>query len=109
MSRLTEEQVIEILTLRNQGLSYSKIASRYGFLSQSIGEICRGETWAHVKRPEVTFTDCVRLLNDAKVIEILERLKKGERQTHLAIEFGVSPSTVHSIVRGQSWKHIPRP
>lgn len=109
MSRLTEEQVIDILSLRNQGLSYSKIANRYGFLSQSIGEICRGETWSHIPRPQMTFTDAVRKLTEPRVIEILSRLKHGERQASLAREFGVDPGTIQSIVAGKSWKHIPRP
>lgn len=108
-SRLTETQVLEILDLRNRGYSYQEIANHYGLLSQSIGEICRGETWAHIARPAVTFTDAVRILNDSKVTEILQRLKQGERQSALAREFGVNPGTIHSIVAGKSWCHIPRP
>ena len=108
-ARLTDELVIKIIELRNHGMSYRAISDRFGFFPQSIGEICRGETWKHVQRPKVEFTDAVRILNNAKVTEILYRLKQGERQSALAREFGVDPGTIQSIVAGKSWKHIPRP
>lgn len=108
-ARITEEQVVEILNLRNQGLSYRKIAERFDFFPQSIGEICRGETWKHVQRPEITFTDAVRKLTEPQVTEIINRLANGESQAKLAIEFGVSRSNIHHIAAGDSWNHLPRP
>lgn len=108
-AKLTEQQVIQIFDLRNQGFSYQEIASSFGVFPQHIGEICRGEVWTHIARPKITFTDAVRLLDDTKVIEILCRLKHGEKQSSIAREFGVHKGTIQSVVAGKSWKHIPRP
>jgi uncharacterized protein (DUF433 family) len=108
-AKLTEDQVVEILNLRNQGLSYAKIAERYAVIPQYIGEICRGETWTHISRPVVSFTDALRKLTRPQVVEILQRLKLGERQAALAREFGVDPATIQSIVAYKSWRDVPRP
>lgn len=108
-AKLTEDQVVEILNLRNQGLSYAKIAEGYDVIPQYIGELCRGEGWNHIDRPAITFTDAVRILTEPDVIVILRRLKAGETQSALGREYGVHKGTINSIVRGMSWKHIPRP
>lgn len=45
-------------------------------------------------------------LNEAQVVEIIDRLANGERGRHLAAEFGVSESIVSEIKHGLRWRHV---
>lgn len=50
-AKLTESDVIDILAMRSEGLSYADISDRYDAVSKStISAICLGKTWNHVKR-----------------------------------------------------------
>lgn len=46
-------------------------------------------------------------LDDAKVLDIRRRHGAGERPSHLAHEYGVSPSAVNLAVKGRTWRHLP--
>lgn len=46
------------------------------------------------------------LLDEKKVIEIRERYANGETKKVLAQEFNVDKTTIHSVVKRYSWKHI---
>lgn len=39
-------------------------------------------------------------------ITIISRVRRGELQKDLAAEFGVSPSTISSLVNGVQWSHV---
>jgi F0F1-type ATP synthase delta subunit len=43
-------------------------------------------------------------LSNKQVNEIRERLRNGEVQRRLAIEYGVSPATISSIYKNKRWK-----
>lgn len=58
------------------------------------GRQARGESQGHA------------LLTEAEVCAIRERYRSGERQTALALEYGVHQTTVSDIVRRKSWQHI---
>jgi hypothetical protein len=45
-------------------------------------------------------------LTEVQAAEIIRRLLGGERQTHLAREYGVSVSLVHLIAKRQRWAHL---
>lgn len=47
-AKLTELQVVEIRTLRQQGASHRKLAKRYGVAENTIARIIAGRTWSHV-------------------------------------------------------------
>ena len=46
------------------------------------------------------------ILNDDLVTEIRERVSKGETQTKIASELGVSTYTVNKVVLRKTWKHL---
>jgi hypothetical protein len=48
----------------------------------------------------------LHVLKKDQVIEIKHRLKAGEKQTHLAKEFGVHWQTVHLISKNRIWKEV---
>jgi len=49
------------------------------------------------------------LLNEAKVVEIKQRLASKEPATKIARSFGVHVSTVNNIKYGKNWAHIKAP
>ena len=60
---------------------------------------------------EATPSDQVRnrdyaVLTVTQVSLIKARLVRGERQRHLAKEFGVSPTVVHAIAKGRNWANV---
>lgn len=67
---------------------------RHGFRLHP-GSAARGEDAGRAK------------LTEANVLEIRRRYRTGESQSALAREFGLSSRNVCSIVRGESWKHLP--
>ena len=48
------------------------------------------------------------VLTDESVRDILKRLGKGSSQSELAREYGVSHTTINSVKRNTSWRHIDR-
>jgi len=48
-------------------------------------------------------------LNASQVIQIRQRVQMGEQQKDLALEFGVTKSTVSLIVLGKKWRHLLTP
>ncbi len=47
-SRLTEEQVIEMRRLRSEGMSFPKLAKKYGVGVNAVQRACYGITWKHL-------------------------------------------------------------
>lgn len=47
-------------------------------------------------------------LNESNVVEILSRLRRGEKQSCIAKDFGVDDSQVSNINRGKAWPHVSR-
>lgn len=48
------------------------------------------------------------ILNNEKVISILEMKKEGVSGLKIAKYFEVNPATIYAILNGKSWKHIDR-
>lgn len=63
------------------------------------------------KRRHGTHTEGARCgaskLTEGQVRQIRMRATNGEKQKHLAREFGISTATMSSLVNGKHWKHIP--
>lgn len=69
----------------------------------------RGDAhWSH-QRPEFLARGerhASAKLDGARVLEIRARSAAGESLYQLARSYGVTPQSIHAIVRRQSWKHI---
>lgn len=46
------------------------------------------------------------VFNEQQVVEIRRRVSAGERQTVLSKEFGVTPATLNSVVKGRSFAYL---
>lgn len=53
-AKLTESQALEILSLKNSGLSSRVVAAKYNLYPTAICKIWRGDTWRHLHNQEVT-------------------------------------------------------
>jgi endogenous inhibitor of DNA gyrase (YacG/DUF329 family) len=126
LAKLTDADVSEMMNLYATGSWTAKdLAKRYGVAKSSILRILKGETWAHIERPNA---DVVRQqaeanklirargedaglakLTNAQIREIYDRFSAGGiNQTRLAEEYGVCRSTVGKILRGSLWQHVDR-
>lgn len=48
-------------------------------------------------------------ITEPQAVEIIEALARGESPRTIAPRFGVSRGSVYAILRGENWKHLPRP
>ena len=46
-------------------------------------------------------------LNEKKVLKIRELHKKGWKAVRIAEKFKVIPQTIHNVLDGVSWRHVP--
>jgi NUMOD4 motif/HNH endonuclease len=130
--KVTEEQVVEIRRLAaidRSPAAIAALANRFGMKPDGVRSIVYRKVWRHLpspplsaraKSPEKTKVPSrwnaflharnnVKL-NDSQVIEI-RRLgaldHSGQALMRLAEKFGVLPGTIHAIIFGRCWKHLP--
>lgn len=120
---LTTEQVLEILPLRNSGLSAYEVAKQYKISPCAIRKIWDGQTWKHLqpgrkkkvktgKRyvnnyPSLKGADSPRAkLTEAKVLTIWNLKSSGRTAVSVAKEFDTGPHNVSMIWRQVRWKHL---
>ena len=111
-SKLTNDQVLEIVKLYNQGNSSKDIGNLFGIDRHHVLVIIRGEAWSHItgiKTPPLNLKSTAQSkLTEAQANEIIKRVKQGEMQKDLAVEFCISRPSVCSLVKGDTWKHLKR-
>ncbi len=49
MSKLSEQDVLDVRRLYRAGMSHRQLAAQFRLSSSTIGELLRGENWAHVR------------------------------------------------------------
>lgn len=50
-SKLSNEKVIELILLRNNGFSYQRLADQFGVSKKTVIEVVKGRAWSHVSLP----------------------------------------------------------
>ena len=71
-----------------------------GSQKENIQDYCRKNRIAHGERHGM-----VRLTKK-DVLEILQRIKTGEKQVSIAKSYGVHPVTINDIVNKRTWKRL---
>jgi transcriptional regulator with XRE-family HTH domain len=99
--RITENQVACILKKHAMGISQKRIAEDLGISYNAVNEICTGKT--HANKGKRRATKGGAKLTSSQTQEIRDRFSRGERQIDLAAEYGVSRSTISTIVLHESW------
>ena len=59
-SKITESDVLKIILLRNQGLTYKAIGNLFNIEQSSVRRIVSGKTWKHVNRSQIEKLNDIR-------------------------------------------------
>lgn len=89
-----------------------RAGAKHHFFGTKFSEAhCRKISVALTGKPSPTRGEAVstNVLSEAQVVEIIARHWNGATQRPLGLEYGVEWTTIGRIVRGENWKHIPRP
>lgn len=93
------------------GERHTDIARRFGVSAQTVGAIKSGKRWASAIDETLRFrmssapAEPVSLDADSAK-HVMEALEAGRSGRSIAEEFGISPSMVSAIKRGQAWSAL---
>lgn len=113
-SVLSPDQVLEICSLYESGLSATKIADRFSVAPNSVVLILKGRTWKSVDRPAVSIRNpqspgegnpaSKLTADDVREIRRLEQI--GRKHKQIASLFGVTAGCISSVARRRTWRHV---
>lgn len=120
--RLTEAMVQQLITDWNAPdcPTFGELGRRYEVSQAVVGSIIHGKTWRHVPRPANMRKPVMGTLGsgsgnakltEAMVQQILADWNASDRptQAELGQRYGVGQVSISLIIRGKSWRHVPRP
>lgn len=108
-SKLTDEVVLEMRTLRSQGVSISTLAEKYEIDNSCIVRVCHGDTWKHVGGPLTRYSHNEIKLTNEIVVKMRTLRAQGKTTAELAKMFEIDQSQVVRICRGDVWKNAGGP
>lgn len=114
-SILTEEQVIKIKELLNEGTKQRVIAKQFMVKTGTIEAIAEERTWKGVgprilsKKEKIAKGgkngNAIKLTVE-KIRQIRQLLSESRPSTHIAKQFGVAQPTISGIKTGRYWKEV---
>jgi hypothetical protein len=126
-TKFTDAQIREALSLYVQNhWSCRQFAEHLGMKPITADAVLVGRNWAHIPRPEgfkYPWPDahtmnkrvgsdhgCAKV-SEEKVRETFQKIMEGELTSMRAVaaHLGLAKGPAYSIVRGDSWPHVPRP
>lgn len=113
----SEEEVIKIINLINEGFSNSEVANQFKCNQKKIRRIRKGETWKELshlvdvsyRNSKYAFKKDVHsnsIFSNDEILKIIELLNQGISTSNIANKFGCSKSTISAIKNGQNFKHL---
>jgi hypothetical protein len=117
-ARLKAVDIPEIFRLAKQGLEQGEIAGRYGVASETINGVLRRRIWKHVEiDPDFLHVGShptgerhsQSKMTVAQIVDIFRLSHDGWSQDRIARTFGLSQSTVGSILNRKTWAHVEIP
>ena len=104
---LEPDQVRAIAECIAAGERHGAIAERFGVSVETVGAIKSGKRWAGViaedLRARMASAPTGTVLDAAGARQVMAALEAGRSGRSIAGEFGISPSMVSAIKRGQAW------
>ena len=110
-AKLTDADVLELRHLYSTGnYTQKELGARFGITQTTVSSIIHGKTWGHLP--------CDRLPRQVKTqhgskltvmqVKTIRQLYDTGNYTHrsLAKQFGVSRTTIASIIKRETWRHI---
>jgi predicted XRE-type DNA-binding protein len=120
-NKLTDDVVRQILAVLAQPdpPSQKEIGCRFGVSQMTISLLRQGKIWQHIERPPVLYAQAPLkgsaharsnlTETDVRVIKMLLARPHPPSQESIGRAYGVPQSTISSIKRGRTWKHVPTP
>ena len=114
-AKLREADVVSISEKYAEGASIKDLSTEFGVSKATIKKALLGATWKDVDRrifnkreieAEEPYYPSKLYYND--VLDIVNMYSNGDSIGYIAQKFGVSNQTISKILKGQSYKHIPR-
>lgn len=114
-AKLTEQDVLNIRVFYNSGdKTLLQLSQIFGVSTSSVGDVVKGITWKHVGGPIYTSDGhaCgerqhLAKLTTTDIIHIRElHASGGYTYKSLSDKYGVTLSSIRSIVLKHSWKHV---
>lgn len=118
VSKLTEDEILQIRQKRLEGKGYQQLADEYKTGWYNIRGICKNQIWKHVALGEETkATKQVRRvaigeetggakLTKEQVLRIKEMLAKKMKVKDISEILGVNLSTIYDIKQRRTWAHL---
>lgn len=115
LSKLTEEQVLEIRALYDRGEQLAAIGRAYGITEATAGKVAKRQLWTHVGEgvpedvPRAPVYVCRRgrpKLTEDEVRTIRVLCDRGFMQKDIARLFGVGRNQIGQIGSRKSWVHL---
>ena len=107
--KLTNDQVLSIVSLKEDGHNNVDIAVRLGISPARVGNILRGQSWSWLTG--ISYSDYVservaagvycKTVPDETVAQIVELYRKGVRAPKIAKDLGVDIRMVNKYLRGE--------
>jgi group I intron endonuclease len=103
MSKLKNEDILEIKNLLFKNFTLHDISIRYGVSKTVISNICRNKTWTHIKSSQEVeeFLKEKAITQKQKykhlIPKIVELLKAGSRMIDLSIKYNIKYTTINNI------------
>jgi len=108
--KLTPEQVHAIAECIAAGERHTTVAERFGVSVETVGAIKSGKRWAacvdEALRARMKAAPTAQTLDASGARRVMAALEAGRSGKSIAEEFGISPSTVSAIKRGQAWAEL---
>jgi len=103
MSKLKNEDVLEIKNLLFKNFTLHNISIKYGVSKTVISNICRNKTWTHVKSSQEIEEFLKRKTITQKqkykhlIPEIIQLLKEGSKMIDLSVKYKIKYTTINNI------------
>lgn len=108
--KLTKEEVLSIVEKYKSGkYTFYELGYEFNVHFVTISSVMNGYNYTDITRFKPTKKKYVpknKVLNEEKVLEIVELSKNGMEQKEIAIKFDIAPVTVSKIITGKTYSEI---
>lgn len=109
-TRLDAEQARAIAECVASGERHTAVAARFAVSVETVGAIKSGKRWAEAidddLRTRMRVASGGTALDAAGALRVMAALEAGRPGSEIAEEFGISPSMVSAIKRGEAWSAL---